>query len=123
MKSIKPGRGPSMMSGISCILVALFGIGWTVIAAATAPFMAFFGLIFVAMAVVMAVYNFKNAKSKNRYSAFDIVDSREESDPLNERYGAQSRKPDANFCPYCGIPVTGEYKFCPDCGRKLPENK
>ena len=53
MKSIKPGRGPSMMSGISCILVALFGIGWTVIAAATAPFMTFFGLIFVAMAVVV----------------------------------------------------------------------
>jgi len=123
MKSIKPGRGPSMMSGISCILVALFGIGWTVIAAATAPFMAFFGLIFVAMAVVMAVYNIKNAKSKNRYSTFDIVDSGEESDPLNERYGAPRKTPDANFCPYCGIPVTGDYKFCPDCGRKLPEKK
>ena len=121
MKSIKPGRGPSMMGGVTSIFMALFGIGWTVIAASMAPFMAFFGLIFIAIAVVMAVYHLKNARSKNRYSTFDIVDGQEEPDPLNQRYGAAPKAPKGGgFCPYCGAAVTGEYKFCPDCGRKLP---
>ena len=32
MKSIKPGRGPSMMSGIAGIGAVIFGIFWTIMA-------------------------------------------------------------------------------------------
>ena len=84
MKSIKPGRGPSFMGGVMSILVGLFGVVWTVVAAsAGGGFFALFGIIFIAVAVVQAIYNFKNATGKNRYSAFDITDSSEEPDPLN----------------------------------------
>ena len=98
MKSIKPGRGPSFMGGISSILVALFGVVWTIIAASMGGgLFALFGLIFIAYAVVQAVYNFKNATGKNRYSEFDITDVNEETDPFNERFGSSDRTSDYMF--------------------------
>ena len=67
MKSVKRGRGPSFLSGIIGIGIALFGVFWTIMAiAGGAWFMAPFGLIFTGIAVVRAVYDLKNAKSKNR---------------------------------------------------------
>lgn len=135
MRSIKPGRGPSMMSGISGIFVALFGVFWTIAAASMgAVFMVPFGLIFIGFAIVGVVYNLKNATSKNRYSSFDITDGDEEPDPLNQRYGQSYDSYDQNydaygrpedsvdseFCPYCGNPVEGDYRFCNKCGKELP---
>ena len=26
----------------------------------------------------------------------------------------------ANFCPYCGAPLTGDAAFCMDCGKRVP---
>ena len=94
MKSVKPGRGPSMMGGIGSIFAAVFGLIWTCGAASMgAPgFFLLFGVVFIGIGVVNAVYSFKNATGENRYSDFDIVDSHEEPDPLNERFG---RQPDA----------------------------
>lgn len=91
MKSVKPGRGPSMMNAAGSIFAILFGIIWTAIAMSSgAPFFfSLFGICFIGLAVVQAVYNFKNATGKNRYSAFDIVDEGEENDPLNERFGGE----------------------------------
>lgn len=132
MKSIKPGRGPSMMGGIGSIFVALFGVFWTITAVSIgAVFMIPFGLIFIGIAVVQAIYNFKNATGENRYSAFDIVDETEEIDPFNEKYGAKkysepqrfesaSQDEDSEFCPYCGVKVSKEFEFCHKCGKKLP---
>lgn len=129
MKSIKPGRGPSFMSGISSILVALFGVVWTIIAASMGGgLFALFGLIFIAYAVVQAVYNFKNATGKNRYSEFDITDGNEETDPFNERFASPDRTSNymfgsdtkSKFCPYCGIKVDADFEFCNKCGKKLP---
>ena len=127
MKSIKPGRGPSFMGGVMSILIGLFGVVWTIVAASMGGgIFALFGIIFIAVAVVQAIYNFKNATSKNRYSAFDITDSTEEPDPLNERFGnPQSDNQvkddvDNKFCPYCGTPVAGDFEYCNNCGKKLP---
>ena len=56
MKSIKPGRGPSMMGGIIGIAVALFGVFWTIFAiAGGAWFMAPFGIIFVVISLINQV--------------------------------------------------------------------
>ncbi len=130
MKSVKPGRGPSMMGGIGSVLVGLFGVVWTVMAVRMgAGFMAIFGVIFILIAIIQAVYSFRNATSKNRYSTFDITDGSEEPDPLNERYGAPMQQTEsmqddadaANFCPYCGTPAAKEdYRYCPKCGKALP---
>lgn len=128
MKSVKPGRGPSFMGGIGAVVAIVFGIIWTIAAASMgAPvFFPLFGVIFIIVGIVQAVYNFKNATSKQRYSAFDITDDREEPDPLNERFGnSYSEQPasaadgDANFCPYCGAKVNPDHKYCKHCGKEI----
>lgn len=87
-----------------------------------------FGVVFVIIAVVIAIYNFKNATSKKRYSEYDIVDGNEESDPLNERFGHTAYREESTgsfegndlFCPYCGAPAEDDYLFCKKCGKQLP---
>lgn len=126
MKSIKPGRGPSFMGGIIGIAVALFGVFWTVMTIVMeAWFMIPFGLIFIAIAVINTIYNFKNATGKNRYSQYDITDENEEPDPWNEHFGENNvetvqSKAKGRYCPYCGAKNEDNYKFCTDCGRELP---
>lgn len=131
MKSIKPGRGPSMMSGIVSIAIGIFGVIWTVGAASIGGgLFALFGVVFIIIAIVNAVYNFKNATNENRYSTFDIVDGSEEPDPLNERFGGTSYETGqdytgegsggSEFCPYCGADVESDFAFCNKCGKKLP---
>lgn len=127
MKSIKPGRGPSMMSGAVGIFMIGFGILWTIIAGSAFAPMAIFGILWTGIAIVITVYSFKNATGKKRYSQFDIVDSEEEPDPLNERFGNDNEKdfPDQTsdknkFCPYCGNAVEGDFEYCNKCGKKLP---
>lgn len=149
MKSIKPGRGPSMMSGVMSIAVGIFGLFWTIMAASIGGgFMALFGLVFIGIAISSAVYNFKNATSENRYSTYDIVDSTEESDPFNERFGknrtvsaefdhyadgtplfsdesvaVDRTAPTTNaFCPYCGNEVEKDFIYCNNCGKELPRD-
>ena len=127
MKSIKPGRGPSMMGGISALFAALFGVFRIIVVLQSGGgFFAFFGVIFIAMALVQAWYNFHNASQKDRFSSFDIVDSREEMDPLDPRYAGQDdipvRSSDSDaprFCPYCGAELQSDYLYCPECGKKL----
>lgn len=140
MKSIKPGRGPSMMGAFGSAAVTIFGIIWTIMAMSMgAPiFFALFGIIFVAMGIAQTVYNLKNATGKERFSAFDITDSSEEPDPLNEYFaGKQDRNEEAGvdtnnstitasnknanaFCPYCGTEAEDDYQYCAKCGKKLP---
>ena len=130
MKSIKPGRGPSKMSGVGSVFCALFGVFWCVFAGAIgAGFMIPFGLLFIGFAIYNAVYHFKNATSEERNSIIDIVDSEEESDPLNRKYGRKEsggtteNVPGTSvaFCPYCGTQVDGKFDYCPKCGKKLPD--
>ncbi len=88
---------------------------------------ALFGVVFVLVAAVQAIYHFRNATGKNRYSAFDVTDSSEESDPLNDRFGpgrenaaSGEAQGESAFCPYCGAQAEGDYAFCRKCGKKLP---
>lgn len=128
MKSIKPGRGPSKNHAISSVFAAIFGIFWTLTAVSMGAFIMIpFGLIFIAIAIYQAVYHFKNAKRKNRYSLFDITEEKEEPDPLNEQYGIDqsdyefSTKKDSTYCPYCGNKIKDDFIYCNDCGKKLPK--
>lgn len=120
-----------MMGGVMSILVGIGGVIWTIAAASMGGgLFALFGVVFVIVAIVQAVYNFKNATGENRYSSFDVVDSREEPDPFNDRFGGYDRSDDGyeavpelnaeGFCPYCGAPADNDFEFCRKCGKKLP---
>ena len=127
MKSIKPGRGPSMMGSLGAVAAAVFGVIWTIGAGAMgAPwFLSAFGVVFAVIAIISAVYNAHNATAKNRMSVLDITDGEEEPDPLNKAFGEQGEQPEKTtgnrFCPYCGTPIRDDFTFCNSCGKKLPE--
>lgn len=130
MKSIKPGRGPSFMGGVASLFGIVFGIIWTIMAvSAGAPFFfPLFGLFFIGIGIVNAVYSFKNATGEHRYSEYDIVDSREEPDPWNTRFGADAPKADDlgepfAYCPYCGAKLGDGFAFCGKCGKPLPKEE
>ena len=118
MKSVKQGRGPSFMTGIACVAVAVFGVIWTVSASSMGapPAFALFGLVFIGLAIAGAVYSFHSATAKNRPSVLDIVDENEEPDPLNQRFGEK------RFCTYCGAALPESARFCPGCGKELPSD-
>lgn len=124
MKSIKPGRGPSAMEGFAAIAAAAFGVIWIIgtVSIGAPGFMSLFGVIFVVMAIVMALYQFHNATARNRMSVLDITDDTEEPDPLNQKYGGENapKGEKSLFCPYCGNPIQGDYEYCNKCGKKLP---
>ena len=129
MKSVKPGRGPSLLSAWGAAIVSVFGIFWTIMTASMGAPSIFpvFGVLFVLTGVIMVVYNLKNATSKRRYSAFDITDGGEEPDPLETRFGISgddtTPRPNAEgYCPYCGAAAEEMYAFCRKCGKRLPGN-
>lgn len=136
MKSIKPGRGPSFMGGIASLFGIVFAIFWTIMAVSMGAPVSFplFGLLFIGIGVANAVYSFKNATEEHRYSEYDIVDSHEEPDPWNTRYGAQAEtafnqstadNPGDGFayCPYCGAKLGVGFAFCGKCGKPLPKEE
>ena len=128
MKSIKPGRAPSFMGGIVSIFLCVFGVFWTIMAISmdSPTIFPIFGVFFVFMGIIQAIYNFRNATGKKRYSAFDITDASEEPDPLNQRYGSDvytsTAEPDTiggNYCPHCGQPTKQGHAFCKSCGKAI----
>lgn len=111
MHSIKPGRGPSFAGGVTSLIFAALCLGMTILFAtvipqdAPAPIRIIFPLFplgMTCMAIFGAVYNFKNATSKNRYSTFDITTAGEEPDPLNTYFNntkPQPTTPDTSASP------------------------
>ena len=125
MKSIKPGRAPSLLSGVIGIIMVLFGIFWTVMASNFGGIMMVFGVLWTLIALVITIFNIKNGTAKKRCSMYDITDDKEEADPLNERFKEKKDdvKDDGNdskYCPYCGAKVEETYEYCNKCGKKLP---
>lgn len=76
------------MGGVGGIVVAIFGVIWTIgaLSMGAPPFFALFGLLFVVMAIAGVVYNFYNATSRNRMSSFDVTTDGEESFNLTWAY-------------------------------------
>lgn len=66
MRSVKPGRGPSMMGGIGAVIAIVFGVVWTLSAAQMgAPgFFPLFGVLFILVGAVQAMYNYKMQGAK-----------------------------------------------------------
>ena len=125
MKSVKPGRGPSAMGAMGSLVGVIFGVIWTGAAAsmgAPAFFLAF-GVLFIVIGIVQAVYHFKNATGENRFSEFDITEDGEEPDPLDRRAQDDPERPGGGFrfCPYCGARSGEGFVYCAKCGRQLPE--
>ena len=121
MKSIKPGRGSSAMGAVGSVIAVIFGIAWISLAnqiSASSIFM-LFGVLFIVIAIVKGIVDYKNATSKNRYSLFDITDDEEEIDPLQQRFGKQEQTQAFQYCPYCGKALDEDYKFCPGCGKQI----
>jgi len=131
VKSIKPGRGPSAKGAMGSIISVVFGIFWTIMASSMdAPFFfSLFGIIFIIVGIVQTFYHFNNATGTNRFSKYDIMDSSEESDPLQEVFGKNRNSETTtsnldnsesfSFCPYCGIKINSDFEFCQKCGKKL----
>lgn len=96
MKSIKLGRASSAMGALGSGIAIAFGIGWTILAfylTRGSPFpvvgtiFPLFGVLFLIIGVANLVMNLRNAVAQDRNSIVDIVDSREEPDPLNAAFG------------------------------------
>lgn len=130
MKSIKPGRGPSALEGLGSLIVAVFGVFWTITSINMGAPILFplFGILFVIMAIVQAIYNYKNATGKNRMSLYDITEENEEIDPLQKYVkpyetkiynssGLNTEDESINYCPYCGKSLKSDFEYCPKCGK------
>ena len=134
MKQIRRGKGPSAQSGALSVVLAVFGVVWTVFTLRMgAGFLALFGVFFVVFAVMQAVYHLSNAAGKRRDPLYEIVDTEE----AREENAAQGKPPApaapspiappvakagmGRYCPYCGEAVQADFAFCAGCGRKLPD--
>lgn len=129
--SIKPGRGPSAFGAAGSVFAAIFGILWTILAFSMtrdAPFpivkivFPLFGVIFVAMAIMGAIYHSRNATQPNRFSSFDVLPHDQESDPLDPTLAAKDLTEQLgslapSFCTACGHPFGVTDRFCASCGR------
>ena len=129
MKSIKPGRFNSGQGIIGAVFGIIFAIFWTIMTASVGAPIIFpiFGIGFIVLMVTELIKNVHNFTNKNRYSAFDIVDSTEEPDPWNKKFHSHQTDMDfytenkeSIYCPYCGAKLAPDFEFCPKCGKKLP---
>lgn len=135
MKSMKGGRGPSVIRA-----VALFGIAVLAMVAlgqsGTPGSVAYAGVkyertslllvIFILMAICGGIWFLYRAFAQNRPSETDVTGGDEEPDQLNEHSrsenDAESTEKEAaggRYCPGCGQAVPEDANFCSHCGKEL----
>ncbi len=140
------------MGAAGSVVGIVFGLFWTlftIVLTKDAPFpinviFPLFGILFVVMGIIQAVYHYKNATGKHRMSIVDIVEGHEEPDPLDRmrRQGYQTtaspsfteagrnsmsdveglsttRRYEGDFCPFCGKKVERKFDYCPYCGKDI----
>ena len=136
MKSMKGGRGPSIVRAAALFGVAV--IAMVVLGQSKMPgSVAYAGVkyertslllvIFILMAVCGGIWFLYRAFAQNRPSETDAAGGDEEPDPLNEyfhgKYEVESTgSPAAKggiYCPYCGKPIQADFAFCSHCGKEL----
>ena len=114
------------MGAVGSVVGVIFGVIWTGAAASAdaPPFFLAFGVLFIIVGIVQALYHYKNATGENRFSAFDITEDGEEPDPLDRRgrgaWGQEEPDGAYRFCPYCGEKLPEDFQwgwFCPYCGE------
>lgn len=124
MKSIKRGRGISIVNAIESAGAIIFGIIWIsgVISIDAPYYFVLVGLLAIGLAIVQLIYHFVNATRKNRMSLYDITDNYEE-DPFNQYFEEQEQTSTdvkaERYCPYCGTPSDKKHQFCAQCGKRL----
>lgn len=138
MTSVKPGRGPSFVGGMTSLIAALVGFVWFLsarrimggIGGLLGPGQIFplFGLLFTIFALANAVYNFRNATSENRHSLVDITDAYDEPDPLDPRLRRQRHNSAHVSNPHTTTDTSSGSTvkessggFCPYCGRGVDD--
>ena len=109
MKSVKQGRGHSLMAAIASFFMGILGIGFIAATSGQEAQLSYidgffmdqnpfgnigtlgtvFAVVFTLLCFISAGYNVINAFGKNRFSAFDITTGTEEPDPLNARFGQE----------------------------------
>ena len=136
MKSMKGGRGPSIIRA-----AALFGIAVLAMVAlgqsGTPGSVAYAGVkyertplllvIFILMAVCGGIWFLYRAFAQNRPSETDAAGADEEPDALNGHSrgedGAESTEEasaaGSRYCPNCGRAVPEDANFCSHCGKEL----
>lgn len=118
MGSARPAGGSSLIGILTCAMVILFGLFWTSQAIRFSPFMGMFGLLFVAIGVVIMIRSLKSAFGGNRVQPYEV---HREPDPFDRPvFTGDGRSEDTQFCPFCGTLVEREFEYCRRCGRNLP---
>lgn len=100
-----------VMSVLMGIFAVCFGIFWTVTAARMAPFMAVFGILFIAMALTITINSFKTAKKHQQ--------DNDENEAFVQYTEPEQKKPEELRCPYCNAPIHRDDKKCEYCGSRL----
>ena len=120
-------RSSYFVEGVIAVLLALFGLIWTVNVvsrlSSRGEMLASFGVLFICVAVVIAVYCFKKAaeagRCENEYDN-EIIKNILLTDGKAGNYGKkEAHEEKAKFCPYCGTPASGYFDTCLNCGKKL----
>ncbi len=124
MGSARPVGRPSTIGILVCTMVVVFGIFWTSQAVYLSPFLGIFGLLFVAIGVVIVIRSLKSSfgvKGSFGGSGVQPYEVHREPDPFDRSgFTGDGRSEDTLYCPFCGTLVEREFEYCRRCGRNLP---
>jgi hypothetical protein len=91
MYELKQGRASSFMGGVGGLVMVGFALLWTgfCMSMGAPSWFCLFGVLLGVLGLVVAVFSFWAATTKDRPDLFDVTTDKEEPDPFNRRYGAK----------------------------------